>query len=378
MGKISDALQKAKKERIAGRPEEKVVSRKRHPQNEPKTLQSAKVHRSSIEPEEKIASKTLHSPLNPKKSVAAKENVSQGLTDHQTPNNTYPLPAHDKNRQDTEPHQISANIKNNKKNFEESFIDKNKIAEKLVMLRRENSKHSFKKAKVKKQFFKKKRKENLFTVFNPTSIISEYFKFMRTQILNMAKEKNIRTILVTSALPEEGKSFVSSNLAASIATGLDQHVLLVDADLKKPTLDELLKIKSKLGLSDFLVNEKHQLSDLIQKTKVPKLSFLPSGTLYERSSELLASEVMKMFVMDVKYRYDDRYIIFDSPPAQISETLGLADKVDGIILVVKAGKTNKKLVSKTAKILSMKKNMGIVLNYCSFKSTPYYKYYKYF
>ena len=341
-----------------------------------KALQKAKIKKSSRQQEDKKTSKNLLPQNDLKTSVTAKENISTDIAHHQTPYDTHESPSHVQNNQDTKPHQLSPIIEKNRKMLKESFVGKNECVEELLMLRRENSKHLFKKAKTKKKIFKKKRKENLFTLYKPNSIVSESFKIIRTRLLNMIKEKGIKTILVTSALPEEGKSFVASNLAVSIASGLDQHVLLVGADTKKPSLDEIFNIDSELGLSDYLVNEKHNLSDLIHKTKVPKLSYLSSGSSYERSSELLASEVMKMFVLEMKCRYDDRYIIFDAPPAQMSETLGLADKVDGIILVVRAGKTDKKLIRETAKITGMKKNLGVVLNQFNLKALPYYKYYK--
>ena len=176
----------------------------------------------------------------------------------------------------------------------------------------------------------------------------------------------------------EGKSFVASNLALSIASGLDQYVLLVDADLRKPVQQQIFKMNYKLGLADYLVNEKHQLIDLIQKTPVQKLSLLPAGSGYENPSELLSSELMTLFLQEVKHRYDDRYIIIDAPPAYISEPLALAEKVDYVLLVVKAGKTDRKLVQETAKNIGMHKIIGVFLNHCDIKKTAYYGYDHYY
>ena len=252
----------------------------------------------------------------------------------------------------------------------------NEISEKLLMLRKKHGRESFKIAEENKKYVSKNRKDDLFTLHKPDSMISESFKSIRTRLLSITKEQNIKTILVTSALPEEGKSFFASNLAVSIANGLDQHVLLVNADFRKPSLDVIFNIDSKLGLSDYLVNENHHLTELIQKTEIPKLSYLPAGSSYERSSELLASEAMKLLVLEMKYRYEDRYIIFDSPPVRKSETLSLIDKIDGIILIVRAGKTDKKLIREAAEITGMKKNIGVILNRFNLKESPYHKYYK--
>ncbi|MFX0142405.1 MAG: hypothetical protein ACFFDN_52680, partial [Candidatus Hodarchaeota archaeon] len=233
-------------------------------------LQKAKLKKRSRKKEDKKDSKDLHHQNDQKKSIATKKIISTDIIHHQTTYDTPESSSHLQNKHDTEHQQINLITEKNRKKIKESFVEKKEIYEKLLILRRENSKQLFKKAKVRKQFLARKKKENLFTLIKPNSIISESFRFIRTVLLNITKEKNIKTILVTSALPKEGKSFVASNLAVSIASGLDQHVLLVDADNKKPSLNEIYNIDSKLGLSDYLVNEKHNLGDLIQKTSVPK------------------------------------------------------------------------------------------------------------
>ncbi len=222
----------------------------------------------------------------------------------------------------------------------------------------------------------KKGKDNLFALHRPTSVIAEQFRIMRTFILKISTNQDMKTILVTSSTPGEGKSFVASNLAASIAQGFDKHVLLIDADLRRPTLHEVFGIKTEKGLSDYLLDEHLILSNLIHKSNKTKLSILPAGTSFENSSELLASEIMGLFIQEVKYRYDDRYVIFDSPPTQISESLALAEKMDGIIVVVKAGETGKKLVAKTVEALGKDKVLGVILNYCDFLPKSYYQYYR--
>jgi exopolysaccharide/PEP-CTERM locus tyrosine autokinase len=220
-----------------------------------------------------------------------------------------------------------------------------------------------------------KRRDDLLTVSQPSSVIAETFKVIRTLLLMKIKEKGVKTVLVTSSLPLEGKSFVSANLAVSMALDFDKYVLLVDADVKRPTLHEIFKTASKLGLTDYLMNGHHNLVDIIQTEILAKLSFIPAGSFHDSSSELLASQKMKQLMREVKERYDDRYIIFDSPPAEISETLALANIVDGILLVVKAGGTAKKMVKKTVAVLGREKILGVVLNQCDVTPKSYYRYY---
>ena len=220
-----------------------------------------------------------------------------------------------------------------------------------------------------------KRRDDLLTVSEPSSVIAETFKVIRTLLMMKIRERGVKTVLVTSSLPLEGKSFVAANLAVSVALDFDKHVLLVDADVKRPTLHEIFKTEPKLGLTDYLMNGHHNLVDLIQTEILTKLSFIPAGSFQKNSSELLASQKMKQLMKEVKDRYDDRYIIFDSPPAQISETLALANFVDGVLLVVKSGETAKKLVKKTVAVLGRDKILGVVLNQCDVTPKAYYQYY---
>jgi capsular exopolysaccharide synthesis family protein len=181
--------------------------------------------------------------------------------------------------------------------------------------------------------------------------------------------------LITSSLPYEGKSFIASNIAVSIAQGLDKHVLLVDTDLNQPSLHNIFQIESNKGLSDFLVSDKYQLKDFIKKTEIPKLSILPAGSCFTHAAELFSSDLMTLFIREVKNKYDDRIIIFDSSPLIISDSLAISDKVDGCIIIVKTGKTNRKLVSKTIEMIGKTKVIGIIMNYCEIPSKNYAGYY---
>ena len=330
-----------------------------------KAIEKAGSKRRSGKPKDKMTSKNHSSPGASQESENVKKDLTKSIIEKS--------PIEEK-LIDISNNRLTQVEGNNINDLGTNAINENEIAERLMLLRKKYSKHFFKKREINKSYLRKKRGEDLFTLFRPNSVISEHFKVTRTILMSMLKGKGMKTILVTSSLPLEGKSFVASNLALSIASGLDRYVLLVDADLRKPVQQEIFKINSELGLTDYLVDEKHRLIDLIQKTPVRKLSLLPAGSSYENSSELLSSELMTLFVQEVKYRYDDRYIIIDSPPAYISEPLALAEKVDYVVLVVRAGKTDKKLVQETAKNIGMHKIIGVVLNHCDIKKTAYYSY----
>ena len=242
--------------------------------------------------------------------------------------------------------------------------NRNRIQDDDIYSRKIFSEYLTEKEKIDIHSSKTKRQNTLFTFYNPNSVISEHFKVIRTILLNMTTTNKVKTILVTSLFPHEGKSFISSNLAVSIAHSFDKHVLLIDADLKKPALQKIFAIKPDKGLTDFFLDQTRQLSSLIQKTEIPKLSIIASGSACGSSSELVSSDSMSHLIHELKHRYNDRYVIFDSAPVQMSDTLSLASKVDGVIIVVKAGKTSKKLVKQAIQKLGQEKILGIILNYC--------------
>jgi protein-tyrosine kinase len=209
----------------------------------------------------------------------------------------------------------------------------------------------------------------LVSFFEPGSIVAEQFRKLRTYLFRPDLQNPPRTILVTSAFSGEGKSLIAINLAISIAIELNSHALLVDCDLRNPTLSRWFGLHESKGLSDYLL-ENAELPDLLVKTQVDKLSLLCGGSSQENPVELIGSKKMESLVEELKSRYQDRYIILDSSPVLATTEPNVLDKmVDGIIFVVRAGETPRESVQQAIKLLKTEKIIGVVLNDMEFKSS---------
>jgi len=204
----------------------------------------------------------------------------------------------------------------------------------------------------------------LVTAVKPHSPASEQFRLLKNNILFPEKGNPPKTIMVTSASPNEGKSFVAANLAVSIAQSIDEYVLLMDCDLRSPTIHTFFGYGDKEpGLSDYLSN-KIPLSSVLKKASVNKLTILTAGQIPSNPSELLSSDQMRRLLHEVKLRYNDRYVIIDTPPPYMtSETNAIARFVDGIILLVRQGKTRTKEVADILDIYGREKVLGVVTNF---------------
>jgi len=219
--------------------------------------------------------------------------------------------------------------------------------------------------------------KNLVSLLDPQSYEAEQFKILRNSILFPVAGAALQSILVTSSLPGEGKSFVSSNLAISIAMNVNKHVLLIDGDLRKPDLHRVFGVGDVPGLSDFLA-ERRQLDSLLLRTSVERLTLLPGGPIPPNPSELTSSERMSEMLEEVKHRYQDRLIVIDSPPPGLAaETSFLARQVDGILLVVKHGKTAREDVEDLIETVGSEKILGVVINYLNMPMSRRYGYGKY-
>jgi len=205
--------------------------------------------------------------------------------------------------------------------------------------------------------------ERLTLALSGSTEASESFRVLRSRILYPDDDaKTYRTILVTSTAPREGKSFVSANLGLALAQGVDQYSLLVDCDLRRPALARLFGLSGDRGLADYLQNGT-DLANLIQKTAVGKMSILPSGRPPANPSELLGSIKMQELVVELSERYADRFIVFDSPPIlAASEAIVLAQKVDGVVLVVRHGFSNRAQVKKIVELIGKDQIIGVVFN----------------
>ncbi|QHE85911.1 XrtA-associated tyrosine autokinase [Hydrogenophaga sp. BPS33] len=180
----------------------------------------------------------------------------------------------------------------------------------------------------------------------PRAVIADQYRVIKRPLIANATGKGASAvahgnrIMVTSAMPGEGKSFTAINLAMSIAMELDYTVLLVDADVSRPSIMKTLGLPQGPGLLDLLTNDKIEMSDTLLRTNVDKLSLLPSGTPHPRATELLASDAMTRLIEEMGHRYPDRIIIFDSPPLLLTtESRVLATHMGQIVMVVQAEKT---------------------------------------
>jgi exopolysaccharide/PEP-CTERM locus tyrosine autokinase len=174
---------------------------------------------------------------------------------------------------------------------------------------------------------------------------------------------NANMIMVTSALPGEGKTFTSINLALSIAMEMDKTVLLIDADVAKPDVTARLGVEAEKGLIDILLDDGLTLQDVLLRTDIPKLTLLPSGGRHVHSTELLASERMRQLVLELSSRYSDRIVIFDSPPLLLTnEARVLASLMGQIVLVAEESRTPQHAVKEAVDLLDANEIVGIVMN----------------
>ena len=180
------------------------------------------------------------------------------------------------------------------------------------------------------------------------SLTAEQFRVIKRPLLTNAMGKGAapvthgNRIMVTSAMAGEGKTFTAINLAMSMAMELDHTVLLVDADVSRPSIMKTLGLPSGPGLLDLLLANQTEMSDALLRTNIDKLTLLPSGTPHQRATELLASDAMSALVEEMGRRYPERIIIFDSPPLLMTtESRVLATHMGQIVMVVQAGQTQR-------------------------------------
>lgn len=229
--------------------------------------------------------------------------------------------------------------------------------------------------------FEDLRQIGILTPNVPRSAIAEEFRTIKRPLLtNIAGDdvtpsiKQGNLIMVTSALEGDGKTFTSISLAISIAMEQDKTVLFVDADTAKAEAGRILGIPSDTpGLIDVLENNDVKLSEVILHSNIEKLRILPAGDLHTHANELLASERMRLLMLEMSEHYSDRVIVFDSPPLLLTtEASVLASFMGQIVFVVSADMTPQHAVNQAVEHIGEDKMVGMVLNRARRRSNPYY------
>ena len=218
------------------------------------------------------------------------------------------------------------------------------------------------------------RSDSLVTLTNPRAPVSEAYRTLRTNLEFSSLDKPIKTMVVTSPGPEEGKSTTLANLAVTLAQA-EKQVILVDCDLRRPSQHELFGLSNGVGLTTMVVDDEAMKKPPLFDTEVAGLRLLPSGPLPPNPSELVGSRRMAEIIAMLSEQAD--IVLFDAPPIiAVTDAAVLASRVDGVLLVIKAGATKRDQARK-AKALLDKVNahlVGAVLNNVKM-DTSYYRYY---
>jgi exopolysaccharide/PEP-CTERM locus tyrosine autokinase len=217
----------------------------------------------------------------------------------------------------------------------------------------------------------------LMTLLDDPEVL-DYYNLLRTQVLWKTRTKNHNTIMITSAMDGEGKTITAINLAASIAREVKHTCLLVDTDLRNPKVHHYLGCGVRKGLVDHLLNDASISELLINPDGSGKMVVLPAGKPLYGSTELLGSPKMQALVEEMKSRYQERFVIFDSPPIlAVPDALVFSAYVDAVILVVEAGKTSSQQILKAIELLEGRNILGLVMNKAN-QSDLKYGYYRYY
>lgn len=210
----------------------------------------------------------------------------------------------------------------------------------------------------------------LVVVNDPESQAAQQFKKVCINILqgNLPERK---TVLIASSLPSEGKSVVAANLAIGLAQTPETEAVLIDADLRKANLHKMMGISIDKGLKDYLEG-KAISSEILYKTSIPRLLFVPSGRPSKHPEELLSSPRMKDLIDEIREKYPKCCIVIDSTPILLtSESDILLNQADGVIIVVQYGKTQKDALGRSLKFLDKRKIIGIIFNRIDYRLLQY-------
>ncbi|MBI5742157.1 MAG: polysaccharide biosynthesis tyrosine autokinase [Nitrospirae bacterium] len=219
----------------------------------------------------------------------------------------------------------------------------------------------------------------LVTITRPDSPVAEEYRRLKSMLIRETKEDFLNTVMITSSVDSEGKSLTALNLAITLAQEIDHSILLIDADMRKPMIHKYLGITYEYGLADYLTRDM-DLSEILVKTGIGNLMFLPAGRGPENPVELLSSDKMKALVKEVKHRYMDRYVIIDTPPIlPFADAITLGEFVDGVIFVIREGRAHKNSIENAVNLLKESRILGVVFNHASVENLDghYSRYYYY-
>jgi receptor protein-tyrosine kinase len=211
------------------------------------------------------------------------------------------------------------------------------------------------------------QRQSIITPGSGRTQMGESFRRVKRHVLaNIANAEPgvpANLVMVTSPLANEGKTFCAINLAISMAMEMERTVLLVDADVAKPSVPSVLGLKLDRGLMDVLFQQGADLSDVLCRTNIDKLTLLPAGKGRHHATEMLASDAMGVLLTEMSERYSDRIIVFDSPPLlAASESSVLATRMGQIVMVVEAGKTTEAALKESLSRVDSCRNVGLLLN----------------
>jgi protein-tyrosine kinase len=206
----------------------------------------------------------------------------------------------------------------------------------------------------------------------PQHELADAFRLLRTQVLQRLTLGGYSTLAITSANRGDGKSLTAANLAISLALHVDRTVLLVDLDLRRPSIHTYFGMEPEAGLTDYLLNDT-PLSECLINPGIERLVILPVRTALHASSELLSAPKMIRLAQELKTRYPDRLVIYDLPPVLVSDdALAFLQHVDCCLFVVQDGRTPKADIVRAAELLGECDIIGTVLNKASAEVKPYY------
>ena len=214
--------------------------------------------------------------------------------------------------------------------------------------------------------------DQLITVAKPRMPVSEAFRSLRTNLQFSGIDTPLKTVLVTSASPSDGKSSIVANLATVIAQS-EKNVVVMDADMRRPTLHKLFKLSNRIGLSDYFIRTPEKMTGVVKKTRVNGLNIITSGSLPPNPSELLSSSKMQDVLSLLEKHFD--MVLLDSPPLlAVTDALILAKSVNGVLLVVDPKKTKRGAIRQAIEQLQRldTRLLGVVLNNIKVKRSSYY------